>query len=409
MNPTERVRIERLGHQGDGIAAGPIYAARTLPGELVEGQRTGDRLEQIRIVEPSDQRVSAPCRHYRSCGGCALQHGSDGFVSAWKQDVVKHALAAQGIDAPFRDVITSKPRSRRRAVVAARRTKKGAMAGFYGRASDVITEIPDCHLLTDEVRGGLGVAETLAIQGASRKAALAVVLTETANGLDVKVSGGKPLDTALQVSLAELAATYGLARLAWEDEVVATRLPPEQVFGDVAVTPPPGAFLQATKDGEAALLAAVEEITGGARKIVDLFCGSGTFTLPLARRAAVHGVEAVPDMLRALDRGWRHGEGLRQVTTEARDLFRRPLTPDELTRFDAAVIDPPRAGAEAQTQALAEAQVPIIAAVSCNPVTFGRDAKILTRAGYRLDWVQVVDQFRWSTHVELAAAFSLNH
>lgn len=409
MGQMEHVRIERLGHQGDGIAPGPVYVPRVLPGEVVEGRRQGDRLEDVRIVEPSGDRVSAPCPHYKGCGGCALQHASDDFVAGWKRDVVVQALAAQGIASDFRDVITSAPRSRRRAVVAARRTKKGAMAGFHGRASDVITEIPNCIVITDGLRQGLPLAEALAMVGASRKGALAVVLTETRNGLDVKVSGGKPLDGPLRVTLAELAGQHNVARLAWEDEVIATRMAPEQVFGDVAVSPPPGAFLQATRDGEAALLAAVTEITQGAKRIVDLFCGSGTFTLPLARTATVHGVEAVPDMLRALDKGWRHAQGLRQVTTEARDLFRRPLTPDELIRFDAVVIDPPRAGAEAQTAMLAQAQVPIVAAVSCNPVTFARDAKVLTDAGYRLEWVQVVDQFRWSTHVELAAAFSLSH
>ncbi|MBB94747.1 MAG: RNA methyltransferase [Rhodobacteraceae bacterium] len=409
MSQTERHRIERLGHQGDGIAQGPVYAARALPGELVEGRRDGDRLVDVRIVEPSSDRVSPPCPHYKGCGGCALQHGSDPFVAGWKLDVVRHALEAQGIETVFRDVITSPAQSRRRAVIAARRTKKGAMAGFYGRASDVITEIPKCRVLSPALVEALPVAEELARIGASRKGPLAVTVTETENGLDVAVRGGKPLDAELRQSLPALATTRGLARIAWEDEVVATRLPPEQVFGGTRVIAPSGAFLQATKSGEAALLAAVEEITDGAKRVADLFCGSGTFTLPLARRAEVHGVEAVPEMLTALDRGWRHGDGLRKVTTEARDLFRRPLTPDELTRYDAVVIDPPRAGAEAQTRMLAEARVPVIASVSCNPVTFARDARVLTTAGYRLMWVQVVDQFRWSTHVELAAAFSLSH
>ncbi|QEW22842.1 23S rRNA methyltransferase RlmD [Marinibacterium anthonyi] len=409
MSQTERHRIERLGHQGDGIAPGPVYVPRTLPGEVVEGRREGDRLVDARIVEPSGDRVAAPCPHYKACGGCALQHASDGFVAGWKLDVVRHALQAQGVETEFRDVITSPAQSRRRATVAVRRTKKGAMAGFYGRASDVITEIPNCRLLAPELIAGLATAEALARVGASRKGALAVTMTATRNGLDVSARGGKELDGPLRIELAGLAQDCDLARLAWEDETVATRMPPEQVFGGVPVTPPPGAFLQATREGEAALLAAVDEITTGAKRIADLFCGSGTFTLPLAHRAEVHGVEAVPEMLAALDRGWRHAQGLRRVATEARDLFRRPLMADELRRFDAVVIDPPRAGAQAQTEAIADARVPVVAAVSCNPVTFARDARCLTEAGYRLRWVQVVDQFRWSTHVELAAAFSLSH
>jgi 23S rRNA (uracil1939-C5)-methyltransferase len=175
------------------------------------------------------------------------------------------------------------------------------------------------------------------------------------------------------------------------------------------VVPPPGAFLQATQDGEEALQAAVSDAVGSCDRIVDLFAGCGTFSLPLAQRAEVHAVEGSGDMLAALDAGWRSGIGLSQVGTETRDLFRRPLLADELARFGAVVIDPPRAGAQAQTRELAEAQVARIAAVSCNPATFARDAKTLTEAGYHLNWVQVVDQFRWSAHVELVAAFTAPH
>jgi 23S rRNA (uracil1939-C5)-methyltransferase len=189
--------------------------------------------------------------------------------------------------------------------------------------------------------------------------------------------------------------------------VIALRTAPVQRFGRALVTPPPGAFLQATEHGEAALLAAVTEAVGPARRIADLFAGIGTFALPLAERAEVHAVEGDPAMTAALEKGWRQAQGLKRLTVEARDLYRRPLDADELKGFDAVVIDPPRAGAEAQTVALAGSGVPVIAAVSCNPVTFARDARVLIAAGYVLDWVQVVDQFRWSAHVELAARFVL--
>ena len=181
-----------------------------------------------------------------------------------------------------------------------------------------------------------------------------------------------------------------------------------QRFGRALVAPPPGAFLQATAEGEAALLKSVALAVGSARKITDLFAGVGTFALPLAERAEVHAVEGDAAMIAALDKGFRNAEGLKRVTSETRDLFRRPLEPDELKGVEAVVIDPPRAGAEAQTAVLAKSGVPVIAAVSCNPVTFARDAKTLIRAGYSLDWVQVVDQFRWSSHVELVARFSLS-
>ena len=403
---TVEVRIERLGHQGDGIADGPVFAARTLPGEQVSGALSGQSLHDVKILEPSADRVHPPCRHYRACGGCQLQHASDDFVVRWKQEIVENALKSHGLETKFRPIAISPSRSRRRATFAVRRTKKGAMAGFHGRASDVITEIPDCQLLHPDLRAALPIAEALAPLGASRKAPLAVTVTRSNSGLDISVQGGKPLDGALHMSLAQFASTHDLARLTWNDEPVASRRPPIQSFGSADVVPPPGAFLQATAEGEAALVSAVLEIAESAKRTVDLFAGCGTFTLPLARTSEVHGVEGDREMTKALDHGWRHGQGLKKVTTEARDLFRRPLMPDELKRFDTAVIDPPRAGAEAQIAELAESGVTRIAHVSCNPVSFARDAATLCKAGFTLDWVQVVDQFRWSVHTELVASFS---
>ncbi|CUH45209.1 class I SAM-dependent RNA methyltransferase [Ruegeria atlantica] len=405
---TQTYTITRLGHQGDGIADGPVYAPRTLPGEVVSGTLLDQFLTDIRVETPSDQRIKAPCRHYKSCGGCQLQHAADGFVADWKVEVVRTALAAQGLEALMRPIHTSPERSRRRATIAVRRTKKGTLAGFHGRASDTITEIPDCHLLDPALIAAIPVAEALAILGGSRKGELAVTLTLSEAGLDVAVKGGKPLDGPLELALAQATEKHGLARLSWDGEVIAMRQPPVQRFGQANVVPPPGAFLQATKDGEQALLKAISEAVGDSKRVVDLFAGSGTFSLPLAEGAEVHAVEGEPAMTQALDQGWRRARGLKRVTTEARDLFRRPLMPDELKSFDAAVIDPPRAGAEAQVTELAQALRPVIAYVSCNPVTFARDAKILVNAGYTLEWVQVVDQFRWSSHTELAARFTLN-
>ena len=401
-------QILRLGHHGDGIAQGPLFAPLTLPGETVTADSDGKRLHDIRIATPSADRVSPPCRHFKSCGGCQLQHASDDFLVGWKQDVVKAALAANGLEAPFLPIAVSPPRSRRRATFAARRTKKGAMAGFYGRGSDTVVEIPDCHLLHPELMGALSVASELAHRTASRKHNLAVAATISNAGLDVSVTGGKPLDGPVRLELARLAEHFGLARLTWEDEIIAQRRPPEQLFGDIAVVPPPGAFLQATKAGEEALREDVQRIVGGAGAVVDLFAGCGTFALPLAKGASVHAVEGDAGMIAALDAGWRMAHGLKGVTHEARDLFRRPLLPDELTKFDAAVIDPPRAGAAAQVAELARSGIPVIAYVSCSPVSFAKDARVLVDHGFELAGLRVVDQFRWSSHVELVAEFRRN-
>ncbi len=404
-----RLTIERLGHHGDGIAAGPVFVPRALPGEVVEGEVDGDRMAQPKIVTPSPDRVAAPCPHYRSCGGCQLQHASDGFVSTWKIDVVRTALAAQGIEAEVAGIATSPEGSRRRAVLHGRRTKGGVILGFHGRASGTLVAVPDCRVLTPAIMAAFPALEALTALAASRRSEVDLALTDTDSGLDLSVSGALPLTRDTLPEAIALAETHDIARLVWNGEIVAERRVPLLRTGAATVPLPPGAFLQATREGEAALLTAVTEAVGDARRIVDLFAGCGTFALPLSARAEVHAVEGEAALLAALDRGWRSAGGGRRVTTEVRDLFRNPLRPDELDRFDAAVIDPPRAGAAAQTEALAASRLSRIAAVSCNPVTFARDAKTLITAGFRLGRVEVVDQFRWSPHVELAAAFSRDH
>ena len=400
------VTIDRLGHLGHGIASGPLYVPGTLPGEVVEGTADGDRLVDARIVTPSPNRVKPPCRHARACGGCQLQHASPGFVAEWKQDVVANALAAQDLTADFLPLVTSPLNSRRRATLSARRTKSGVLIGFHARASDTIAEIPDCQLLHPGILAAFPGLQALVMAGGSRTTELSLQITLTRGGPDVVVTGGKPLDSALRMDLARLVEAHAFARLTWDGETVALRDRPALTMGTATVIPPPGAFLQATQPGEAALLAAVKHALGPQKRVVDLFSGIGTFTLPLAETMEVHAVEGDPAMIRSLDLAARNTPNLHRISTETRDLFRRPLEPDELAPFTAAVIDPPRAGAEAQTAALAAGKIPLIAAVSCNPVTFARDAKALTAAGYRLDWVQVVDQFRWSTHIELVARLS---
>jgi 23S rRNA (uracil1939-C5)-methyltransferase len=402
--------VERLGHRGDGIAQGPegqVFVPQTLPGEVVEGDQAGDQLLNTRILTPSVDRVRPPCPHARTCGGCLMQHAADPFVADWKLGIVKGALAGQGLDAPLRPIQTSPPRSRRRATLAARRTRGGALIGFHARASETLVAIPNCQLLHPAILATFPALEALVVTGGSRSAEVSLTVTHSLGGPDVAVTGGKPLESELRMALARVAETFNIARLTWDGEVIALRTMPVQRFGKALVAPPPGAFLQATAEGEAALLAAVKEAIGPARRVVDLFAGSGTFTLPLADFAEVHAVESDAAMLAALDWGWRQAQGLHRVSTETRDLFRRPLEADEFKGFDAVVIDPPRAGAEAQTATLARSHVPVIAAVSCNPVTFARDARILTEAGYVPDWVQAVDQFRWAAHVELVARFSL--
>lgn len=397
--------VERLGRKGDGIAVSGdarALASLVLPGERIEGEATDGRIAAPRIVAPSPDRMRPPCPHYRACGGCALMHGSEDFVRAWKVGVVTEALRAQGLDAPLAGVHVSPPRSRRRAVLSGRRTKKGALLGFHARASEVIADIADCLVLRPAIRQALPLLRQVVVAGASRAGALSLSVTETPSGLDVAVTGGKPMEPALFGALAELADQGDLARLSWDGESI-TRRPPALPMGRAMVVPPPGAFLQATAEGEAALLAALRDIVGDAGRVLDLFAGCGTFSLPLAETARVHAVEGLAPPLAALDLAARRA-GLSRITTETRDLARRPLLPDELAH-DAIVIDPPRAGAEAQAREIARAPAGRLGWVSCDPVTFARDARILAHGGWRMTRLFVVDQFRWSPHVETVAEF----
>jgi len=403
----ERLTIARLGHRGDGIAGDPvIYVRRTLPGEVVEGEVLEGRMVAPRILTPSPERVRPPCRHYKSCGGCDLMHASDDFVAGWKVDVVRTALGAHGLEAPVRRIVTSPPRSRRRAVLSGVRTKSGAVVGFHGRASSSVVSVQGCEVLDPAIIAAFPLLEALVRAGAPRKGEIRLAVTVSEAGLDVAVSEAKPVDRDLFTRLAGIAAEAGFARLSWNGETLVQAAPPVVPMGRAMVVPPPGAFLQATRAGEEALVGAVREALAGADRVLDLFAGAGTFALPLAEGAEVHAVEGDEALVSALDGGWRGAAGLKRVTTETRDLFRRPLLAEELARYDGAVIDPPRAGAAAQSQMLAVAGPDRIASVSCNPGTFARDATVLVRGGYRLDWVDVIDQFRWSPHVEVAACLT---
>jgi 23S rRNA (uracil1939-C5)-methyltransferase len=354
----------------------------------------------------SAARIEPVCPHFGACGGCALQHAAERFTAQWKRDLILGALAARGISgAAVRPTITAAPGTRRRITVAGRRTRKGMLIGFHGRAATDIVPIETCPVAEPALIAALPRLDELVGLAASRKGEVRLTLTLTDGGIDVAVTDAKPMSGPAQALLAGVAARAGIARLGWNGEAVATMRVPEVTMGRARVVPPPGGFLQPTRDGEAALLAAVSEAVAGAGRIADLYCGSGTFTLPLAEQAEIHAVDGVMEALAALDTAWRATPGLKLVRCERRDLSHRALLPAELKGVEAVVIDPPRAGARNQAEQLARSQVPRIASVSCNPATFARDARILIDGGYRLEWVQPVDQFRWSPHVELAAAF----
>jgi 23S rRNA (uracil1939-C5)-methyltransferase len=406
----QSLSVRALGAQGDGIADGdngPIYIPFTLLGETVtaEVQEARGRLVSVDVASPD--RVGPRCPHYTACGGCALQHLADAPYHAFKRDIVVDALAARGLHPHVDPIMPLAPHTRRRATLAAAHTSRGFVFGFHGRRTHEIVPIANCPVLTPGLMAALPRIEKLARIAAPRKGPLVVIATETATGVDVAFTGvGKWFSADDRMRLIAATTASGIARLSIDGEVMLEQRTPALRFGDAYLTPPPGGFLQATEPSEAAMLRLVTEAVGDARKIVDLFAGSGTFSLPLARRASVHAVESDAPALAALAQAARKAPALKPVTTERRDLFRQPLTRDELKRFDVAVIDPPRAGAEAQAANLAASKLERLAMVSCNAVTFARDLRLLVDGGWRVDRVTPIDQFLWSPHIEIVAALS---
>jgi 23S rRNA (uracil1939-C5)-methyltransferase len=412
MNTEIDVKVTRLGAQGDGVAESDgtsLFVPYVLPGETVRvTPQDGDRAALLKILEPSPSRIASPCRHFRQCGGCAVQHAAPDFYAEWKHDLVNSALAARGIEAEIAPLVATAPRSRRRATFAATRTKKDVMLGYYARATHNIVAITECPLVVPEIEEALPALARAVAPGLSRRSRASLLVTSTENGLDVAVSGGKPLDGALRAELGREAAASGFARITWDGEIIAERLPPAISLSGLRVMLPPGGFLQPTREGEAALVDLVRAGVGKAKRIVDLYAGSGTFAAAFARASSVHAVEGEKRALAALDRAMREQGpvlGLKPVTIETRDLARRPLLSSELNAFDAVVIDPPRAGALAQAEEIARSSVPVVASVSCNPATFARDARALLDGGYQLERVTPVDQFLWSPHLEVVGIF----
>ncbi|MEM7422215.1 MAG: class I SAM-dependent RNA methyltransferase [Pseudomonadota bacterium] len=401
------VMIAEMGAQGDGVTADGHFVAGALPGEKVAVEIKGHRAQLRHILEPSTARVEPVCPHYVRCGGCSLQHADDAYVEAWKEDLVRRSLAARGLDhGVIRPVTTSPPASRRRATFTARRTRKGVTIGMHAGGSADIVPVPACRVMVPGMIERLGRLSDLVLYGASRKGEMRLTLTASEAGLDVAVTNGKPVEGPVYGNLVAAAAASDIARLSWNGEILVTRRVPFQRFGHARIIPPAGGFMQATAHGEAALVRGVQEVASGARRVADLFAGAGTFALVLAENAEVLAVESSPDAIAALDEGWRKTEGLKRVKAVQRDLFRRPMLVRELDGLDTVVIDPPRQGARAQCEQLALSTVPRIAMASCNPATFARDVRILVDGGFGLDWVQPIDQFRWSSHVELIASLS---
>lgn len=389
--------IVRLAARGDGVTESGRFVPMTAPGDLIAADGS---------VTPGPHRSAPPCRHFPECGGCQLQHVDDQAYGRFLQDRIASALAAQGVARP--DILPahiSPPNTRRRASLRAESRGGQILLGFNAEASHRIVDMRECHILRPELFALVGPLRGLLGRLLSRRGGGGVRLTLADQGPDVLLEKVSAEGLEAAEALGQFAQAHGLARLAIDDGFgPQTLCEPEPVtiaLGGVPVPLPHGAFLQATEEGEAALVAAVREAVGPARIVADLFAGLGTFALSLEGK--VLAIDGARDAALALKAAANRAQ--RPIFVDHRDLFRRPLDGKELARFEAVVLDPPRAGAREQMPLLARSAVPLIAYVSCNPATFARDSKTLIDGGYRLDWVRPVGQFRWSTQIELAGAF----
>jgi 23S rRNA (uracil1939-C5)-methyltransferase len=398
---TECVTIVRVGHRGDGIAEnqrGALYVAYTLPGEKAVVEPVPghpDRRHLIALQVTSPARIAPICPHFGTCGGCALQHWAFEPYRAWKRDLVIEAFAQVGLKPDVEDLIDAHGAGRRRAVFHARSRSHGILeVGFAAYRRHQIVPIDRCPVLAPELSRAIEVAWQLAEVQAKEGKPLDIQVTATEAGLDVDLRGSGRLRPAVISQLAKVAEAQRLARLTRHGECVVQRAAPIVRIGRSLLTLPPGGFLQATAKGEETLAALVTAHAGAAAVVADLFAGVGPFALRLAERARVTAFDCDQAAIAALDDAFRTTPGLKPISAERRDLFRRPCSAAELARFEACVFDPPRAGAQAQAQELAASRVPVVIAVSCNPATLARDARLLVDGGYRLTHVTPIDQFR---------------
>jgi 23S rRNA (uracil1939-C5)-methyltransferase len=408
----ERLFIDHVGHFGDGVAmagGSSVYVPYALGGETVEvapvpGHPDRRRLSQIDHTSP--ERVTPFCPHFGVCGGCAIQHWNTERYRAWKRELVVETLAQAKIQTEVFPLIDAHGLGRRRITLHARMgTHEVLKVGFAAAGSHDIVPVDRCPILDPGLHGALDVAWALAEPLISSAKPLDIQITATDSGLDVDMRGSGPLPAAMIAKLSGVAEQHRLARLTRHGELVLMRQSPTIRIGAAQLTLPPGSFLQATVAGEEALAALVTAHCTAAKNIADLFCGVGPFALRLATKSKIAAFDSDAGAVMALQKAAQATAGLKPVKADMRDLFRRPLMPQELRDYDAIVLDPPRQGANAQVQQLAASKVPVVVSVSCNVATFARDARILLDGGYRIEGVTPVDQFRHTPHVELVARF----
>jgi len=409
--------IQEMGARGDGIAEHEgrrFFVPFTLPGETVlaeprDGRGAGFAADLVEVLAPSRHREQPPCAHFKTCGGCSLQHWRRDAYTAWKVELITHALSQRGVDTPRLEApLVGTPGERRRVDFVLRRQGRRVLAGFHERSSPRIVDVGVCVVARPALGGLLEPLRTALPSILPDGGAADAVANETDSGIDVLLRPHKRLDLSLErrEALVALAEQADLARVSWGDrasaEPVVVRRTPLLLFGEARLEPPPGAFLQATRRAEQAMRAAVAEWAGDASRLADLFAGVGALSIGRLGKVALFESDK-PAVAAAEAAARRLGN---RMTVERRDLFRNPLMTAELNGFDAVLLDPPRAGAAAQSAELARSKVARVVYASCDPASFARDARILQDGGYRLEKLLPIDQFLWSAHVELIALFA---
>lgn len=412
MGDIVELKITKLGAQADGVAESSgeqIFIPYALPGETVRGEAQGSRARLVDVLSPSPHRVEPVCRHFGVCGGCAIQHLARDKYEHWKRGTVAAAFAARGLDVEIGELASVGHGARRRAVFTATRDGREIALGFHAAGTHDVVDLSECAVIdAGIVRLLPALKEFVAPLVPSKGGARVTVLAAT-NGFDaaIEVEGvGQNLPAGQRARLAAGAAELNLIRFSLNDDPVYQLAVPTVAMGAAHVTPPPGVFLQASAKAETAMARIiVDALPKRAKRAVDLFSGMGAFSFSLAARVKVLAIDSDADAIAALETGKRHAKGLKTIDTKVRDLMREPLSRKELEGFDLAVFDPPRAGAQAQAEMLAKSAVPVVVAVSCNPATLARDARILIDGGYKLRQVTPIDQFIYSPHVEVVAVF----
>ncbi|MGJ0397033.1 MAG: class I SAM-dependent RNA methyltransferase [Methylocystis sp.] len=402
----ERLRIEKLGHRGEGVALlheKRVFVPYALPGETVTAEVEGDHGRVVDILEASPQRIAPICPHFADCGGCAVQTLRADAYAQWKRGLVERALLNAGLQLDVAPLIDAHGAGRRRVTFHARFDSGKTRVGFMAARSHRIVEIDCCPLLATELDGALGAARAIAAILAPRGKPLDIAVTATLGGLDMELRGAGPLVDEEASALIAAADAHDLARVTNHGRLIALRRAPQIKIGEATLTLPSGAFLQATQAGEDEIAALVCKATARARTVADLFCGVGAFALRLAQRAKVKAYDCDGQAIASMRAAAQAAQGLLPLEGIERDLFARPLSARELNGFDAVVFDPPRAGAIAQAGEIARSEIPIVVAVSCNAQSFARDAAILLKGGYVIREIAPLDQFRYAAHVEIVA------